>query len=267
MIRAIPSSFSRTLLRSFSTPTSASLAGTVPFHDSYVLLHTRQPPSSYPGRVKSRLQRTLQLLATQWGGVVNFSWSPEQQALTQGDAAKPEWENGDEEAYRATAFSAYNGTLDIPEVNMRNVEEVNALLSAHAYPSKSPSSLSASSPTLHLYVCTHGERDCRCGDTGGKVYEALRREVKDRGLWERVHVAGVGHVSGHKYAANLLVYPWGEWLGNLDESNISEVFEGIVSRMNRLPEPNVTPSPLCPSYWRGRMGLDKEEQLTLLSRT
>lgn len=201
MIR-VPPTTSRNLLSclySQSSSSSPSLAGTVPFHDCYVFLHTRKPPTSYPGRVKSPLQRSLQLLALQWGGIINFSWSPEQPTLAAGSISEvAEWEGGDQEAYRATAFSRFNGKLELPEVNLRNLEEINSLLSTHANPRSPPSDYHSPDPALHLYVCIHGERDCRCGDTGGKVFDALRREVTDRGLSGKVEVAGVGHVGGHK---------------------------------------------------------------------
>ncbi|KAI0628520.1 hypothetical protein C8Q77DRAFT_1035683, partial [Trametes polyzona] len=52
---------------------------------------------------------------------------------------------------------------------------------------------------LHLYVCTHGARDCRCGEGGGEVRRALRRELAKRGLGaEDVVLGEVAHVGGHK---------------------------------------------------------------------
>jgi hypothetical protein len=49
-----------------------------------------------------------------------------------------------------------------------------------------------------VLVCTHGTRDCRCGDTGGEVVRALRADIEKRGLQEKVSVREVAHVGGHK---------------------------------------------------------------------
>jgi hypothetical protein len=51
---------------------------------------------------------------------------------------------------------------------------------------------------LHIYVCTHAARDCRCGDVGGSVAEALREEIDKRGLASTVRLGETGHVGGHK---------------------------------------------------------------------
>ena len=58
---------------------------------------------------------------------------------------------------------------------------------------------------LHLYVCTHGSRDCRCGEGGGAVARALRGELAKRGLGEKDVVLGeVAHVGGHKCVGRTL---------------------------------------------------------------
>jgi hypothetical protein len=51
---------------------------------------------------------------------------------------------------------------------------------------------------VEILVCTHGSRDCRCGDRGGALVRALRHEVEKRGLAGRVRVGDIAHVGGHK---------------------------------------------------------------------
>jgi len=148
---------------------------------------------------------------------------------------------------------------------MSELDKVNEELRRHASPpTDGEGALESQAPGLdgliHLYVCTHGQRDCRCRDTGGAVYEALVRGVESRGLSDKVKVGGVAHVGGHKFAANVLVFPWGEWLGNVNQGNISTVLDEILSKDPTVPQVANEP-PLCPPLWRGRMGLDKEEQL------
>lgn len=73
----------------------------------------------------------------------------------------------------------------------------------------------------HVYVCTHGSRDCRCGVVGEQLKEELKAQVRKHQLRvlgetsKTVKVFGISHVGGHKWAANALVYPHGDWYGNL----------------------------------------------------
>jgi hypothetical protein len=134
----------------------------------------------------SNIQRALQLKVLKLGGLVNFSWSAEQ----------PVWRGAEgvqeTEAYAATAFTP-SGRLDIPSLSSSNMDEVVEKLTSHT---SAPPGIQTSDD-VHLYVCTHGARDCRCGDRGGLVVRALRDEVERRNL-KQVKVGEVGHVGGHK---------------------------------------------------------------------
>ena len=188
-------------MRSMGTPASAvsseqdlstaekPLYGTVAPHRSYIFLHSPLPPTKFPSRMTTPLQRALQLRALKWGGIVNFSWS----------------EGGDHTAnvsQDATAFSALDGRLELKNLVLEDVDSVDAVLREHAQ------GLHQSRPhedtEIHLYVCTHGQRDCRCGDMGGKVASALKKEVKERGASAaRVRIGEVGHVGGHQCVLNI----------------------------------------------------------------
>ena len=136
------------------------------------------------------------LRTTRWGGNVNFAWLP--QGEESSERAAPEWEDPDHEAYRVSAFSTHRGYLEIPRLSMENVDEVAETLQQHSQrPEGVAVDILGTSP-LHFYVCTHGERDCRCRDTGGAVFAALQEEVKKHSLGDIVKVGGVGHVGGHK---------------------------------------------------------------------
>ncbi|KIJ62282.1 hypothetical protein HYDPIDRAFT_94667, partial [Hydnomerulius pinastri MD-312] len=230
----------------------------------YVFLHTPQPPSEYPPKYATPVQRKLLLDAMKWGGSVNFSWSEEQ-------AVHPSGEE-DKQVYHLTAFSSTRGKLEIPEVSLANVEEVGKLLRDHVEPPLAESSPAevTSSDDIHLYVCTHGSRDCRCGDTGGAVARTIqdelrrRKEVNPSDPSSRIKLAEVAHVGGHKYAANVLVYPHGEWLGEVEPENVPEILDAILERPIRPM--NAEEMPICPLHWRGRMGLGKDEQIELFKR-
>ncbi|WFC93907.1 lipoyl synthase [Malassezia brasiliensis] len=80
----------------------------------------------------------------------------------------------------------------------------------------------------HIFVCTHGTRDCRCGVVGTELHDALQQKVQEHVAQckkdgsepaRRVRVLRISHVGGHKWAANALVYPHGDWYGNLRVSD------------------------------------------------
>ncbi|KIJ97236.1 hypothetical protein K443DRAFT_681712 [Laccaria amethystina LaAM-08-1] len=221
------------------------LYGTVASHRSYIFLHSPIPPTKFSSRMTTPLQRALQLRASKWGGIVNFSW----------------FEGGDRNAdvsQEATAFSALGGRLELENLVLEDVDSVDAVLREHAaglHPSRPHENTE-----IHLYVCTHGERDCRCGDMGGKVVSALKKEVKERGdSADRVRIGEVGHVGGHQYAANVLVFPQGEWLGRVTPETVPDLLTAVLAS----PRRPFTPSepPLLRDHWRGRTGLGEEEQV------
>lgn len=119
---------------------------------------------------------------------------------------------------------------------------------------------------LLLFVCTHGSRDTRCGILGTALARELLRLVKERGVEDTVEVFATSHVGGHKYAGNVLVYGGmhpsdGDWFGGLHAEH-AEVFLdallGIEVGVDGGAEDEV-----LRKWWRGRMGLSKEEQLEL----
>jgi hypothetical protein len=77
-----------------------------------------------------------------------------------------------------------------------------------------------------VLICSHNSRDTRCG----AYYPVLKQEfetvLKREGI-EGVKVEGTSHLSGHKFAGNVVVYlpqGWGVWYGRV---GVGEV-EGIV---------------------------------------
>lgn len=50
-----------------------------------------------------------------------------------------------------------------------------------------------------IYVCSHGSRDCRCGDVGGALVDSLREEVQKQKIpKDKVRIWEVSHLGGHK---------------------------------------------------------------------
>lgn len=190
-----------TSLRTLTTgpgPTDSEakpLYGTVASHRSYIFLRASEPPSEFPSRMSTAIQRALMLKSLKWGGIVNFSWNGPK-------------ESSSSDAYTsATAFSIAGGRLDIPRISLENVDEVEDSLRKHL---EGPL-VKSTAEEIQLYVCTHGARDCRCGDVGGRVVKALREEVQRRtetdphGLVSRVKVGEVGHVGGHQLSGIIVL--------------------------------------------------------------
>ncbi|KAI0826667.1 Sucrase/ferredoxin-like-domain-containing protein [Trametes gibbosa] len=260
----------------------AGLAGTAPYHTAYILLHTHLRPAGYPARSRSPLWRALTIRARRWGAVVNFAWAPALRVhpgyAGLGERARP-GEEEEEEVYAASVFSRAHRDrrLEIPEVSLANLDDVDAHLRGVVLggaPGDGHTALREAGEVLdrrlHVYVCTHGGRDCRCGEGGGAVVRAFERELAKRGIGAEDAVLGeLAHVGGHKYAANVLVYPYGDWLGNVQEFDVPRVLDRILDAHREdhhaRAEARERP-PLCPPFWRGRMGLDKDEQLALLAR-
>ncbi|KAF9479146.1 hypothetical protein BDN70DRAFT_807455 [Pholiota conissans] len=225
-----------------------------PSHQCYILLHSSQSPTEFPSVHKTPLSQELQARATQWGGLVNFAWSEDLE------------KSSSSEGQAATVFSHSGGRLEIPHVSLKNVEEVTKLIEKHLQ-------CHQTEPTpeeVHFYVCTHGARDCRCGDRGLAVYNALvssvksAREKEPSGPASRIKVAEVGHVGGHKFAANVLYFPQGEWLGLVKPEDAPSLVARACEDLKKGAKPlGTTDMPAFPAHWRGRMGLTKEEQKEL----
>ncbi|KAJ3532240.1 hypothetical protein NMY22_g7823 [Coprinellus aureogranulatus] len=240
----------------------ASLAGTVQAHRCLVLLNSSLPITEFPSRYSTKLQRELQLRLIRLGGLVNFAWFGEPE---RGEAAA-----GAEEVVSGVAYTPTGGRLVLPHISHSNVDTVLEQLTAHM---EATSLRPETHDHIDILVCTHGARDCRCGERGGKVYQALREEVTKMRLEEqglpKVRIGEVAHVGGHKYAANVLIYPHGEWLGLIKPEDVPTILRKVVPSSSSSKRESIRPlgrnDPLIiPERWRGRMGPGKDEQLEMI---
>lgn len=180
---------------------ASSLVGTVPSHKAYILLHSQQSPRAFPSRLASPLLVALRQRALRWSALVNVAWVP-----SNGSAHVPnlsEEETDGIETYSLLAFASNRRRLRIPSVSMDNFEDTCTQL--NNYMERPPTDV-VDPHELHLYVCTHGARDCRCGEWGSKVADAFREEIFKRkqtdptGQYSRIVTGEVGHVGGHQSA-------------------------------------------------------------------
>lgn len=119
---------------------------------------------------------------------------------------------------------------------------------------------------LMLFVCCHASRDARCGNIGPPLAAELKRLVYNKRLEELIDVYKTSHVGGHKYAGNVLVYGAshpadGDWFGGLNASNAGQFLDAMLDI--DVGADGGAEDPTLRQWWRGRMGLTKEEQMAL----
>lgn len=122
----------------------------------------------------------------------------------------------------------------------------------------------------HIYVCTHGARDCRCGVAGTAVLQSLKDEVRmleassikaGKEAPKKVKVFPISHVGGHAWAANALVYPHGDWYGNLRVTDSKLVLRAALAPASSKHDLEDLRERLVHwPRWRGRLGLSKAAQ-------
>jgi hypothetical protein len=100
----------------------------------------------------------------------------------------------------------------------------------------------------YVVVCTHGQRDVRCGECGPPLVEALEKAIAAQQLTGEMVVCGSSHVGGHMFAGNVLVYPTGDWYGYVTPADVPRLIEDIAQGR------------IAKDLWRGRMGLTQQEQ-------
>src|SRR6266852_2082408 len=112
-------------LRSLSSR-ATSLAGTVPSHKAYILLHGQHSPRAFPSRLASPLLVALRQRALRWSALVNVAW-----ILPNGSEHFPNLskeETDGTETYSLLAFASNRRRLRIPSVSMDNFEDACAQL-------------------------------------------------------------------------------------------------------------------------------------------
>lgn len=141
---------------------------------------------------------------------MNFGWRDDIGTTGQG-------ETSDGESYPATIFSSglRRRRIELPKVSLSNISQLEQILDDPAGYVAQTNSTAVKQSEIHLYVCTHGSRDCRCGKIGSTLVAALKAEVAKRqdraamiassgesdaisDIWSRVRIGELAHVGGHK---------------------------------------------------------------------
>ncbi|TIB30165.1 hypothetical protein E3P84_03445 [Wallemia ichthyophaga] len=193
---------------------AAPLAGSSPAHRGHVIVHTQIPPREWPSKVNGLSEKYDDLVIkkelSDAGVLVGLAFNPSAS------------DKNDCQVYPAMEAVDGHSTAQI-------LSSINQ---------------SSQNDCVHIYVCTHGNRDCRCAEAGEPTVHSLRTEINARGLEDRVKLYEISHIGGHKWAANAIVFPQGDWYGNLRPWDSSKFLTNILAGAIHWP------------HWRGRLGYD-----------
>ena len=82
----------------------------------------------------------------------------------------------------------------------------------------------------HVFVCENRRPDghprgCCASKGGAEVKEALRTELRARGLHLRIRANASGCLDACEHGATLVVYPEGVWYGGVTPADVPEIVE------------------------------------------
>ncbi|KAG8772145.1 hypothetical protein FRC15_002945 [Serendipita sp. 397] len=227
------------------------MKGKVPAHQSLLVLYTKTPTKFWPSDIgsASSLYQNALLYQKEFQGKVLLCRSSSNgfretcSSLNFTDADSPQVHKATFFAKMANPFyinALASGNLgdwakELRERTQDGIDVVNMLegpgqarsLIRSSYKSLEYDKKRKLVKKIWVMVCTHGSRDCRCGEHGTAVYGAFIKEISSRKLWHRFNVCEVSHVGGHAYAANVLVYPYGDWYGTMRPEDIPSFIDSI----------------------------------------
>ena len=193
------STYSRTAPAASYSLDESPVTGTVPHHDFLLVLNTKLPPNTWPARLEmsSPLLSELQQKVKKLGGLVNFAYEG-----TDDYQPAADWEKSTSQKEEYSGLLYMRGSTSPVAFPRVTLGAVMAELFQH----KQTQLESPDPPVLDFYVCTHGNRDCKCGDIGGEFVDRLHYEVARLPANVRfgedgnplIRVREIGHVGGHK---------------------------------------------------------------------
>jgi hypothetical protein len=103
-----------------------------------------------------------------------------------------------------------DSSADRPSMRIYEIEDYGQLLHA------TPGSIGKPVSELMFAVCTHGRHDPCCSKFGMPVWRALRDHTPKR-AWQ------CSHVGGDRFAANVVVFPYGLYYGRVTPEDVPEL--------------------------------------------
>ncbi|EPQ27838.1 uncharacterized protein PFL1_04583 [Pseudozyma flocculosa PF-1] len=274
--------------------TALPLAGSAPSYKVHLVVHPvdrARPSSSWPSHLESVNPLLLELegRSKKGGSLEGFGISFSEGSVRDTNAAAnelPDWDpatprmlrpvpnsRSEDERFIIYAYTQPGKVTKVGPLSLKTLDEGvplrqridEALLAA-----RSQTGRPSEQDETHVYVCAHGARDCRCQVAGGQVLDSLREAVRKneaslvkagRPSPKKVKVWPISHVGGHTFAANALVYPHGDWYGNLRATDSKLVLRAALSPASSAHDLEDSRERLVHwPRWRGRLGMTKSEQ-------
>ncbi|KAJ2736286.1 hypothetical protein IW152_000846 [Coemansia sp. BCRC 34962] len=230
--------------------------GTVAAHRHHLVVCNSEP-DEWPARVEG-LSETI--LALSRGGIR----LPNRAMVTVSDFAPiPQCHKSKLDRIDVAVFPL---GLVAKDLDLDGVQSLLSLLSRPTPPTSwSPSLLPFDHSWLelsrnrHIFVCTHGARDPLCGVHGGQLLKEVKAVIEARQLGQHVAAWATSHIGGHKFAANAIVYPRGDWYATWCERCKGE--RGApVADAETIVDAAVRDS-VWWDAWRGAINMTKEDQI------
>jgi len=77
-----------------------------------------------------------------------------------------------------------------------------------------------------IFICSHNKNDQRCGFCGPIIFKEFEKLLDGNNKNNLYHIS---HVGGHKYAANVIVYPPGNWYGYIKPEDVTQLFLSLTN--------------------------------------
>ncbi|CAG8471417.1 5538_t:CDS:2 [Acaulospora colombiana] len=200
----------------------STLRGTVPKHQSLLLLHTKTPTTEWPSLIQhlSPVIGEVLLHQKEFQSKVLLC-NPRDRTMNRKAVHLLPNPSQAEKHFTATLFTKLTEPLDIPVFQREDIPKWVRLFKERTQdgidlqnmlhgPEQARSMMRSSFKSqeidkarkklkkLWVLVCTHGSRDCRCGEHGPQVADAVQKYISKKRLEETVVCGEVSHVGGHK---------------------------------------------------------------------
>ncbi|KAN0064338.1 hypothetical protein ACQY0O_002533 [Thecaphora frezii] len=268
------------------------LAGSSPSYKVHLVVHPYEkarPASTWPSHLESVNPLLLELegRAKKGGSLEGFGISFSEGSVRETKAdALPDWDpttsrmmrpvpnsRAEEEQFFIYAYTQPGKVARVGPLSLKTLDQAAPLrqvIDEALRAAKTQTGRPSEHDETHVYVCTHAARDCRCQIAGTQVLNSLREEVRNheaslikagRPAPKKVRVWPISHVGGHGFAANALIYPHGDWYGNLRTTDSKLVLRAALSPASSTHDLEDSRERLVHwPRWRGRLGMSKPEQ-------
>ena len=203
---------------------SGSLINTVAPLDKHVIVCGMGAAESWPGRLEEDRSSVLSRLAKV---VADMQQKREERKLSIKITGSDE----------PNTMAGYTDVIVMPEQRMYRLNDENItpfaqLLLMTDHKGNPPAPVPATTkfhdvdyPYKLLLVCSHTQRDKRCGKAGPLIIAKAKEILNGKEADFKVHASS--HIGGHEYAGTTISYPQANWHGHITPKVVGEVIEAM----------------------------------------